>query len=99
MEVRKLINKENNFEEISEKLLSDTKHFAFVYHFSEDKIRNLVLDKSFIEKLLEYTEKKDGHNNGQDGYLYFGFLLNFRSIREKSNFVKGNYPVILGIKF
>lgn len=86
LEVRNLILKENNFEEIPEKLLSNTKHFAFVYHFSEDKIRNLVLDKIFIENLLEYTEEKDGNNI----CVTYGFV--------PSNILLQNYYLRVGLK-
>jgi hypothetical protein len=86
LEVRTLIIKENNFEEIPEKLLSNTKHFAFIYHFSEDKIRNLVLDKGFIENLLEYTEEKDGNNI----CVTYGFV--------PSNILLQNYYLRVGLK-
>jgi hypothetical protein len=62
LEVRSLIIKENNIKSIPDALENKTRSLAFLYHFTEEKINSLPLDKKFIEKLIEYTENKDGHN-------------------------------------
>lgn len=60
MEARNLLIKEYHIKEIP--LVLDNKKLAFIYHFTEEKINNISLDKKFIDNLLIYTEEKDGSN-------------------------------------
>lgn len=86
LEVRNLIIKENNFKEIPDKLINTNKHFAFVYHFTEEKIKSLILDRDFIENLIQYTEEKDGKNI----CVEYGFC--------PSNILLQNYYLRVGLK-
>lgn len=62
MEARNLLIKEYNVKELPLFLDKDNKKLAFIYYFTEEKINNILLDKDFINNLLNYTEEKDGDN-------------------------------------
>lgn len=86
LEVRNLIIKEKNIESIPSILNKETKSLAFIYHFTEKKINDLQLDKKFIEKLIDYTEKKDGNNL----CVEYGFC--------PSNILIQNFYIKIGLK-
>lgn len=77
LEARNLLIRENKIRNVPEVLNKENKNLSFIYHFTEEKINNLHLDKNFLEKLLEYTEKKDGHNICVEyGFCPSNILLN-----------------------
>ncbi len=86
LEVRNLIIKESNIESIPDTLDKETKSLAFVYHFTEEKINCLPLDKKFIENIIDYTEEKDGNNI----CVEYGFC--------PSNIILQNYFLKIGLK-
>lgn len=86
LEARNLIITENKIESIPEILDKETKNLAFVYHFTEEKIKQLHLDKKFIEKLIQYTEEKDGYN----------ICVEYRFC--PSNLILQNYFLKIGLK-
>ena len=46
-----------------------------------------------------YSKYSSPMKEGDDGFWYFAFLLHFEKKETNLSFVKGSYPIILGIKF
>lgn len=86
IEVRNLLLKEYNVNELPKNLTTENKSLAFIYHFTDDKINNLPLDKAFILKILAYTEEKDGNNI----CVEYGFI--------PSNILIQNFYLKIGLK-
>ena len=86
LEVRKLLLTEYNATDIPLILNKENKFLAFVYHFTEEKIKGLSLSSDFISNILKYTEEKDGKNV----CVEYGF--------SPSNILIQNFYLKIGLK-
>lgn len=62
LETRNLIINEYGLKEIPSSLNNSNKNLAFVFHFTEDKIKDIYLDIPFLNKILNFIFVKDSEN-------------------------------------